>query len=158
MELCTLLVQTGGLVPDCIVCSTASCSRVLVFLDPLASLVFHHLLPWHQSQLSSLCGESGHLVHPGVVSQPCRSPQPRYERLLAPQPRYSRAGSPGSPSKSTDEPSSTGPFWCLLFFEQSPRTQQKLLQQLLRPPGVLRFQCLSDRLKKPPLRAAVEVK
>ena len=39
MELCTLLVQTGGLVPDCIICSTESCSRVLVFLDPLSSLV-----------------------------------------------------------------------------------------------------------------------
>ena len=139
MELCTLLVQTGGLVPDCIICSTANCSRVLVFSDPLSSLLFHHLLPWHQCQLSSLCGESGHLVHSSVVCQPCRSPQPRYERLLAPQPRYSRAGSPGSPSKSTDEPLLTGPLWCLFFFEQFPRNQQKLLQHLLRPPGVLRF-------------------
>ena len=149
MELCTLLVQTGGLVPDCIICSTASCSRVLVFSDPLSSLLLHHLLPWQQCQLSSLCGESGHLVHSSVVRQPCRSPQPRYERLLAPQPRYSRAGSPGSPSKSTDEPLSTGPFLVFLVLRTVSQDPAEVTSAASSASRCSKISMFERQLKKP---------
>ena len=113
-------------------------------------------MPWHQSQLSSLCGDSGHLVHPGIVSQPCRSPQPSSERQ-----HHSRATAVQDHQVLLANPQMSpfsDPSGASCSFEQSPRNQQKLLHQLLLTPGVLQISMYELQLTKPPLsKMAVEV-